>query len=322
MGKIGKISSIKKNYPTGFETLESSLSSKGYDRFPGTYTMFLPYRELSGRYRTGLDPDAPFLNKLSKEEADIKRKALRVDLKRLEEATGLDLSPRSQYYNYGAKPNIGGTTIEKVKAIKIYQKDNIFNLENALQEITYRWLSAHPMIASSYKAWEGGLYPSSTQFYVNNEEVEQEMMFSKKILINKAVAVLERLSIERRKKISRLLGLPVSDNTSETMVYNLLDSFIKDGDVKDGAFKGQNSITLFNRFSEMDGKLLDLKDLVEQAITHSIYRVKTGGRIHEGEAEIFKTKEELVDYLYSDKGQEDLLALQDKLSAKKSTLVQ
>lgn len=322
MGKIGKISSIKKDYPTGFETLESSLSAKGYDRFPGTYTMFLPYRELSGKYRTGLDPDAGYLARLSKEEADIKKRSIREDLERLQEATGLDLSPRSSYYSYGSKPDGVNGTMQRVSAVKMYQKDNIFNFINALQEVTYKWLSVHPQIASSYRAYESGLYPVSTQFYVNNEDVEQELLFNKKAVINKAVASLEKLSLEKRKKVARLLALPVSDNTSETIVYNLLDTFIKGEAMKVGPFTGQSPVDLFKKLCEMDAKLLTIKDTVEQAITNSIYRVKAGGRINEGEAEIFKSKDELVEYLYSDKGQEDLIALEEKLLAKKSTLVQ
>lgn len=323
MGRIGKISSIKKNYPTGYETLESSLSAKGYDRFPGTYTMFLPYKELSGKYRTGLDPDALFLERIaSKEERDLKKKMLREDLNRLQEATGLDLSPRSSYYNFGARPEEKGGDIVKVKAIKIYQKDNIFNLDNPLMEISYKWLSVHPQIASSYRAYEKGLYPSSTQFFVNNEDVEQELLYSKKTVINKAIVSLDLLSIEKRKKVARLLELPVADHTSESMVYNLLDTFIKGPEVKAGPFKGQDPVELFKKFADMDAQLLSVKDIVEQAITNSIYRIKAGGRIAEGEAEIFKSKDELVEYLYSDKGQEDYIALQDKLLAKKSTLVQ
>lgn len=317
MGRIGKISSIKKNFPMGSETLESSLSSKGYDRFPGTYTMFLPYKELSGKYRTGLDPDAMYLTRLSKEEGDIKRAEIVEARARLEEETGLDLSPRSSYYNYGAQ-----NVTDKVRAVKLFQKDNIFPLDKPLVEVTYRWMAVHPQIASSLRAYDAGLYPATTQFFVNNEDIEQEMIFAKKTIINKAISALELLSLERRKKIARLLGLPVSDSTSETMVYNLIDSFIKEDEVRIGEYKGQNPITLFKKFSGMDGKLLSLKDLVEQAITNSIYKVRVGGRIHEGEAEIFKSKDELVEYLYSDNGQEDLLALEDKVLAKKSTLVQ
>lgn len=319
--KTGKISSIKKTYASGFRSFEASLSDKGYDRFPGTYTMFLPYKEVSGKYRTGLDPDAGYLQRLSEEERIIAIKDIKEAKERLEQATGLDLSPRSKYYNHASKGE-NGEQHTKVGTVKLYQGDKLFSLEDPHQEIAFRWLSVHPQIASSYKAYERGLYPSQTQFYVNDEDIEQTQTYNKKVLMNKAIAELEDLAPEKKKKIARLLGLPITDNTKESTVYNLLDSWIKQGDIKAGDFKGQNPITLFNKLVGMDNKLLQLKDLVEQAITNSIYRVGKGGRIYEGAVEAFKTKEELIEFLYSDKNQEDFLALEDKLNQKKSTLVQ
>lgn len=323
MGKIGKISGLKKNFPPGIRSLEASLSDKGYDRFPGTYSMMFPFREMSGKYRTGLDPDALYLQRLSKEQRDIIISEIKETRKRLEEATGLDLGPRSQYYNYAAsRMDDNSGDVVKVKRVKLFQGDNLFSLDNPLEEITFRWLSIHPQIASSYKAYERGEYSSQTQFYVNNEDVEQEQTYNKKVLINKAIAELEELAPEKKKKVARLLGLPVTDNTKESTVYNILDTFIKQGEIKTGDLKGQNPITLFNKFVVMDSKLLQIKDLVEQGISNSIYRVQKGGRVYEGNQEVFKNKEELIEFLYSDKGQEDFLALEDKLAAKKSILVQ
>lgn len=320
MARIGKISSIKKNYQKGIRSLESSLSDKGYDRFPGTHSMMLPFKEMSGKYRTGLDPDAGYLNKLPEELRVIEIKKINEARKRLEEATGLDLSSRSLYYNHTAKGK-DGEKIPTVQAAKLYQGDNIYNFDNPIQEITFYWLSVHPQIASSYKAYERGEYTPQTQFYVNNEDIEQEQTYNRKVLVNKAIAELESMLPEKKKKVARLLGLPVSDNTKESVVYNLLDSWIKQGDITQGDFKGQNPITLFNKLIVMDGQLLQVKDLVEQAISNSIYRVGKGGRIYEGAVELFKTKDELITFLTSEKGQEDFLALEDKLAAKKLMVV-
>jgi hypothetical protein len=71
----------------------------------------------------------------------------------------------------------------------------------------------------------------------------------------------------------------------------------------------------------MDDKLVSAKDLVEQAIKHSIYRMTKGGRITEGGQEIAKDKADLVDFLLDEKNQDDLFALQEKLKMKKSVLV-
>lgn len=315
--KIGKISSIKKNYANG-NSLEAALSQKGYDRFPGTYSSILPYKEQSGKYRTGLDPEAPYLMRLSEEEKKLAIEDINEARERLEKVTGLDLSPRSDYYNY-AKGTSDGQP--RVKLVKLYQGDNIFSFSNARMEITYRWASVHPTIASSMEAYKQGKYQSATQFFVNNDDIETEETFKIKVLVNKAVAKLETLNPEKRKKVARLLGMPVSENSKEMIVYNLLDSFIKQGDVKEGSFKGQDAIVLFTKFADMENQLLTLKDTVKQAIKHGIYKIKVGGRVFEGEVEVFKTEDELISYLYSDKGQEDLLALEDKLNAKKSTLV-
>lgn len=318
---IGKISSIKKAYQKGVHSLEASLSDKGYDRFPGTYVMMLPFKEMSGKYRTGLDPDAGYLNKYPDDIKALKIKEINETRARLEEATGLELGPRSSYYNIASRGK-DGEQITKVGTVKVYQGDNIFTFRDPIQEITFIWLSVHPQIASSLRAYERGEYVSQTQFYVNNEDIEQEQVFTKKSKVNKAIAELEEMSPEKKKKVARLLGLPVSDNTKESQVYNLLDSWIKQDEIKTGEHKGQNPITLFNKLTGLEGKMLAVKDIVEQAITNSIYRVVKGGRVYEGAQELFKSKDELVEYLYSDKGQEDYLALGDKLNVKKTMAVE
>lgn len=317
MAKIGKISSIKKNYGPG-NSLESSLSQKGYDRFPGTYSMILPYKEKSGKYRTGLDPEATYLMRLSPEERRLVIEDISEAKARLEEATGLDLSPRSDFYKHSFIPKEGEL---KVRGVKLTQGDNLFPFSDSMQEITYRWLAVHPTIASSMRAYENGEYPSNTQFFVNNDDVEQEQAYKKKTLVNKAIAKMEDLTPDRKRKVARLLGLPVSDNTKELAIYNLLDGWIKQGDIKKGQYSGQNAIKLFIDFADMDSQLLTIKDLVKQAITNGIYKVRIGGKVYEGEAEVAKSENELVSFLYSDKGQEDFLALEEKLLAKKSTLV-
>jgi antitoxin component YwqK of YwqJK toxin-antitoxin module len=178
----------------------------------------------------------------------------------------------------------------------------------------------HPLIASSYQAYERGEYPANTQFYVNDENIEEELKYKRKTLVNKAISTLENLSLEKRKKVARLLGLPVSDNSKETMVYNLLDTFIKQQEIKTGDHKGGNPVDLFIKFATMDDALVAAKDLVDQAIKHSIYRITKGGRITEGGAEIAKDKADLVDFLMDEKNQDDLFALQEKLKMKKSVL--
>lgn len=315
MSKTGKISSLKKEYSKNTGSLESSLAANGYSRFPGTGVRLVPYKEANGEYRTGLNPNAAYLKKISDEENrkfEIERiTKLKAEL---EEATGLDLGPRSDYYS---KIFDDSATV-KAQVVRLKEGDNVYDLNDPFAAITYEWLRVHPMIASSYQAYERGEYPSNTQFYVNDENIEEELKYKKKTLVNRAIATLENLSLEKRQKVARLVGLPVSDNSKEKFVYNLLDSFIKQQEIKTGEYKGSNPIDLFNKFAEMDNKLVNTKDLVDQAIKHSIYRVTKGGRITEGNQEIARSKEELVDFLLDDKNQDDLLALEEKLKIKKA----
>jgi hypothetical protein len=67
----------------------------------------------------------------------------------------------------------------------------------------------------------------------------------------------------------------------------------------------------------MKENLLHIKDLVKQAINHSIYRVKPNGKIYEGEFEIASDEENLVKYLIDDDHQDDLITLEQKLKTKK-----
>lgn len=319
MGKTGKISSIKKEYNRNNGSLEASLSLHGYSRFPGTGVRFVPYKEANGSYRTGLDENAPYLQKMKRthpENWKIETHRIKALRKDLEERSGLDLGPRSDYYTQMFNDRVS----IKAEIIRLKEGDNIFDLDDVFKAITYAWLRVHPLIASSYGAYERGEYPSNTQFYVNDEDIEEEIKYKRKTQINKAVGTLDALGLEKRRKVARLLGLPVSENSKETFVYNLLDTFIKSQEIKAGDYKGANPVDLFLKFSEMDDKIVSTKDLVEQAIKHSIYRITKGGRITEGGQEIAKSKDELVSDLMDDKFQDDLLALQEKLKMKKSVI--
>ena len=78
-----------------------------------------------------------------------------------------------------------------------------------------------------------------------------------------------------------------------------------------------NPVEVFNRFAEMKENLLHIKDLVKQAIAHSIYRVKPNGRIYEGEFEAATDEDELIKHLADEDNQDDLITLEQKLKSKK-----
>jgi hypothetical protein len=318
MGKIGKISTIKKDYNNSqLQTMQGGLSTKGLTRIPGTGVFKYPYKELDGRYRTGLDPEASYIRRIqdpTERELEVERvTALRT---KLEDALGgIDLSPRSKFWNYGLSTSTEDTM--HVQSVKLLDGDNYFDLTVPLQELAFAWLRVHPTIASSYQAWERGEYSAETQFYVVDEEIESAVMFKKKQMINKAIVKFDSMTPDKKRKVARLLGLPVTDDTKEESVYNLVDNVLKQTEFKAGKYQGLNPVEVFTRFADMKENLLHIKDLVKQAITHSIYRVKPSGKVYEGEFEVAQDEEELVKYLADDDNQEDLITLEQKLKTKK-----
>ena len=318
MGKTGKISTIKREYNSSqLQTMDSGLAQKGMTRIPGTGVFKYPYKELDGKYRTGLDPDAAYIRRIkddTERELEIERvTALRTKLEN--EIGDIDLGPRSKFWNYGLSLSPDDQT--HVQAVKLMDGDNYFDLSNAFQEIAFSWLRVHPTIASSYQAWERGEYPADTQFYVVDDEIENAVIFKKKQLINKAIVKFDSMTPEKKRKVARLLGLPVSEDSKEEVVYNLVDNILKQTEFKNGKYSGLNPVEVFNRFADMKESLLHIKDLVKQAVAHSIYRIKPNGKVYEGEFEIAKDEEDLIKFLADDDNQDELLVLEGKLKTKK-----
>lgn len=318
MGKLGKISTIKKEYSSsGMQTMQGGLAGKGMTRIPGTGVFKYPYKELDGKYRTGLDPDAAYIKRIqdpTERELEINRvKELR---DRLQAALGdIDLGPRAPFWNYALSTSTEDTL--HVQPYKLMDGDNHFDLSIPFQELTFAWLRVHPSIASSYQAWERGEYPADTQFYVADDEIENAIVYKKKQLINKAISKFDSMTPAKKKKVARLLGLPITENTKDEVVYNEVDNVLKQTEFKSGKYQGLSTIEVFNRFADMKEDLLHVKDLVKQAISYSIYRVKPNGKVYEGEYEVATDEEEVVKMLIDDDNQDMLLTLEAKLKSKK-----
>ena len=318
MGKLGKISTLKKDYNNSqLQTMQGGLAAKGLTRIPGTGVFKYPYKELDGKYRTGLDPDASYIKRIQDPtERELEKERVTKLKKKLELELGdVDLGPRSSFWNYGL--SVSNDDNLHVQPVKLMDGDNIFDLSNPLQELQFSWLRVHPTIASSYQAWERGDYPADTQFYVADDEIENAVLFKKKQLINKAIVKFDGMSPEKKKKVARLLGLPVTDNTTEESVYNQVDNLLKQTEFKNGKFSGLDPVKVFNQFADMKENLLNIKDLVKQALHHSIYRMKPNGKIYEGEFEVAMDEDELVKMLADDDNQDTLLTLEGKLKSKK-----
>lgn len=317
MSKIGKISTIKKEYTTsGLQTMQQGLAQRGMTRIPGTGVFKYPYKELDGQYRTGLDPNASYIRRISdptEREYEIERVTKLKE--KLEAALNLDLSPRSKFWNYGLSTST--EDVMHVQSVKLLDGDNYFDLSIPLQELAFSWLRVHPTIASSYQAWERGDYPAETQFYVADDDIENQVMFKKKQRINKCIVKFDSMTPEKKRKVARLLGLPVTDDSKEEAVYVQVDNLLKQTEFKSGKYQGLNTVEVFERFADMKENILHIKDTVKQAIQHSIYRVRNSGKIYEGEYEVAADEDALVKYLADDENQDDLLVLEQKLKAKK-----
>lgn len=320
MGKIVKISPIRKSpVNTQVQTMETGLLNKGLTRIPGTGVFKFPYKEASGKYRTGLDENAAYIQRI-KDDVERQAEIDRIKKWKKEIAEGLgipesELSPSSKFWNYTLYRE--GLDEFHATPVKLQDQDNFFDLSVTRQLLAFAWLRVHPTIASSMQAYERGEYGSDCQWYVADDEIDNAVIFKKKQIINKAVSELDNMSPTKRKKVARLMGLPIGDETKEEMVYNMIDSVIKDTEVRNGEYKGTNPIQLFNRFAHMQENLLEINDLVEQAITHSIYRMKQGGKLYEGEMKVADNKVEWVQFLIDEDNQEDLIALRDKVKSKK-----
>lgn len=318
MGKIGKISVINREYSSsGMQTMQDGLKQKRMTRVPGTGVFKFPYKELDGKYRTGLDPDAAYIKRIqdpTERKIEIKRVT---DLKkRLQDALGdVDLGPRSPFWNYALSQSTNDES--HVQPYKLTDGDNLFDLSIPMAELTFSWLRVHPTIASSYEAWERGDYPAETQFYIADDEIENAILYKKKQTINKAISKLGSMSSQKIKKVARLLGLPVTDDTKEEVVYNMVDNVLKEVEFKSGKYQGLSTVEIFTRFADMKEDLLHTRDLVKQAISFSIYRIKPNGKVYKGDYEVATDEDELVKHLMDEDNQEELLTLEAELKTKK-----
>jgi len=324
MGKIGKVAPIKKTYGDDISTIDQQLAKNGFNRFPGTTETLLPYKERSGRYRTGLDVDAPYLfsEKMSKEDREAEIKRITADKERLEKVLGVPgiLDSNSLFYNFGANKSAliakFGAELQ-ITPVKLGDSDEIFHFDNVMAEIAWNWLKVHPRVAPSLEAYNNGTVSRDVKYHIVDDEAETRNTYSKKREINKAIVAFEELTPTKKKQIGRLMGLPVTEETTEETVYNLIDTELKNTEFKSGKNKGNSPIRLFNELLVMTDDRLRVKDLIEQALMHNIYREVQGGKIVEGTLTIASTTSDLVEYLLDDKNQIDLITLENKLKAKK-----
>ena len=322
MGKIGKVAPIVKQYGDQVNTIDQQLNKNGYQRFPGTMEMLLPYKEVNGRYRTGLDVDASYLLRLADEDREAEIKRITEDKKRIENVLGVPgiLNSNSIFYNFAvSKEQLVakfGTDLQ-VSPVKLTDKEEFFDGEEIGKEIAWNWLRVHPRIAPSLDAYKAGKVSSDVKYYVVDDEAETRESYSKNREINKAIVAFESLSPTKKKQIGRQMGLPITESTKEESVYNLMSDVLREKEFKIGKLKGSSPLRLFNELIIMSDDRLKVKDLVTEAMTHSVYRPAQGGKITEGGITVAESELDLVEILMREDKQQDLLILEKKLKVKK-----
>ena len=330
MAKIAKILPLPVEVKNGEMSTRNALAEKGWNRHPGTGVGFPPLKDVSsGKFLTGLDENATYISLIPlKEDREAEKEKIRSRRQRLEEATGMihdpahpdttGLGPKSEYYAGIYGPKYG--THEVANRVRLFDGENVFNFANPLIEIEFWWVVQNTdLIASSLDRYKKSLCKSTVQFYVSNPEEEASAIYNENKAKVTAQKELDNMSIERRFKVATLLGLPVSDRDKEEIVFNQLYTFINSGEIKNGEFKGQRSVTLFNNIAGLSDSLITTKALIKDALRLRVYRKDNSGIIYEGQAMVSSSEDLLLKELSSTKAesQSKYMALEIKVNDKK-----
>lgn len=311
---IGKISTVQREVTDArVNGIQHSLKQKGLTMYPGSTVRIPPLKEIDGSYRTGLDEDAMYIRKMPLEEQAIEKERVRELRKKIEEMYGgQDLGPRSKFYSDMFNPRDMGTESRCPLAV-LKDGDNVFNLDIKEQAVTYAYLRVQEReVAPSAESLLSGNY-SRCKFYVNDSDIEAERTFKQRSKINKAIGVLDSLSLEKQKQVSRVIGLPVVENTKPSVVYNVLDKYIKDSENP----RSSNHSDIFLKYTSMKDDNLVILDTLKQCLTHNVLR-NSGGNIMKGDTLIAPSEAEAAKYYANPKKQQEYLLLQEELKLKQS----
>ncbi len=311
MSNLKKISTIFRNDadPNSFR---GSLSKYNMTRFPGTLNRKVPYREKDGKYRTGLDPEADYIKRMSPEEAEQEITRVKGYLEKAKAFYGdIDISPRSDFYTKMTSDKLMGTP-ERAPIAPLKDGDNLYNVDTPEDLIMFAYLRVHPDIAPSKDAINSGKYPKAV-YYVNDDSVEDAVSSKRKRFINKAIGLLDSLTTNKMKKVGRQLGLPFTDDTTEDSVYTALDTFIKSAETG----KGQKNAELFISFCEMKDENLAIRDVVKEALLYNVLRENKDGKIMRGRNVLAPNEEDAIVYLTNQDNLDDFVSIQEEIKIKK-----
>lgn len=298
------------------DSLGSKLKKEGYDRLPGTVSVFVPYKEKNGKYRTGLDLNASYIKEMSDQEAEVERGRIKGWLEQIGDY--IDVNPNSDFYRRIYDDKMFSS--ERARVISLSESEMIFNLQDLDELINFAWLRVHPQIAPSLTAYRNSSMGSRVQYYVHEADVEDKMQYEENVYRNRAIAVLESMDSVKRKKVARLLALGADDSSTDKAVYNVLNKWLDLTEAPAGPFQGQQTIKVFMDFATMKEENLEIRDKVKQAFEYNLYR-KVNGVIYDGEVPLEVSDEEgLINLLLSKKAanQQMLLSLEKRLTVAKN----
>ena len=288
--------------PGNPNTLDGSLYRQGYAFIPGTGRKYYPRTDSRGVIRTGLNPNSVKIQSIPDPKVREQERARIEALKaHYEFMVGESLDPDSTFYDQIKE---SGYTLE--------DKDNIFNMSNSLQAITFFWLMETEQIAPSKDAIESGEFNSNNiRFYVHDSDIESKMAFERKKKINSAIAALDGMSETKRRKIQILLGLGIPNTASNEDVYNALDEYLR----TPASALQTDPIVNFNRIMSYSDALINVKTLIKDLVAYNVVRVQ-GTIVYEGEHVWAKSLEEFELILADNSNSELLKAFKQKLKDK------
>jgi len=288
---------------------EKSLSEKGLTRVPGTGIWLTPSQDTAGRIKTGIDEDSARIRTIIDPEVREKEKAAKLALRAsLQERTGLNLEatvnpngiPESPFYR----------ELFEEGGYKLIDGDNIFNLSNPLEAINFYWICETGIVAKSYEECISGKYPPGRiQFYVFEEDAEAKHKYERILKQDKAVEALRKLTPSELKKIAKLLGLGLPDESITEVVYTKLREYIE----MPAASLTKDPIDNFLKFTEMSPESLSIEYLVRRLLDKNIIRAYAGGVVKQGETTLSKSVDQFKLDLADPKNEELRVSLEEKL---------
>lgn len=236
---------------------------KGKDTITRPVTIEALLSNLTGKLATGLSPE---------------------DQKRLEEITGLGLSPD---YIPG-KPHPFYSS--KAGEVKLEPGTNVFDTSKPFDEIKVKLLKASDFVANSQKEYDEGKFPLA-QFVIYDEREELELKASKTALKRQFVLETDKLTPERKAEIVQIaLGINVRNQSDNYLNLRLEEAVDKVG-----------LETLLN-IIKRDKARTTVHALVLEALLKNVLR-KEGSAYYYMDDQLGFDLESTIDYLQDKKNQ-------------------